>query len=246
MKAAKAGREPMELKDSGSRQSFESGAVRDIQQGKGRFDLIPFEGLEAVAQVFEAGAVKYGERNWEKGIPVSRYIDSMLRHATKAANGMTDEPHLAQAAWNALCAIATIARRPDLDDRPGSVERRLDNLRVFAEENARQASETLKSCLEEIEAQENGFIPDMNTTVYRKLQPFNPIPLTDGKIPECVEEVWPYQAWERYNKGQEVEKGKDGDWIPMPWVDGAGSLPYQWFMEEFERGWRYRIRIRKA
>lgn len=107
----------MELKDSGNRQSFESGAVRDIQHGKGRFDLLPFEGLEALCQVFEAGSMKYGDRNWEKGMPVSRFIDSMVRHAVKAANGWTDEPHLAQAAWNALCAITIAARYPELDDR---------------------------------------------------------------------------------------------------------------------------------
>lgn len=115
-----------------------------------------------------------------------------------------------------------------------------------AEQNVKMANETLAAIKAETEAMEQGMIPDMNEPLYRKYPPFNPVALTDGKIPEGVEEVWPYQAWERYNKGQEVEKGKDGDWIPMPWVDGAGSLPYQWFMEEFERGWRYRIRIRKA
>lgn len=107
----------MELKDSGSRSEFETGAVRDIQSGKGRFDLLPYEGIEALCQVFEAGSQKYGDRNWEKGIPVSRYLDSMVRHALKAANGWTDEPHLAQAAWNAICAITTIVRMPELDDR---------------------------------------------------------------------------------------------------------------------------------
>lgn len=32
-----------ELKDSGQRREFESGAVRDIQEGKGREDLIPLD-----------------------------------------------------------------------------------------------------------------------------------------------------------------------------------------------------------
>ena len=35
----------MMIKDSGSRTEFESGAVRDIQKGKGRCDLLPFEVL---------------------------------------------------------------------------------------------------------------------------------------------------------------------------------------------------------
>lgn len=31
------------IKDSGNRREFESGAVRDMQEGKGRFDLVPLE-----------------------------------------------------------------------------------------------------------------------------------------------------------------------------------------------------------
>lgn len=34
-----------ELKDSGARREFESGAVRDIQEGKGRCDLLPLTQL---------------------------------------------------------------------------------------------------------------------------------------------------------------------------------------------------------
>lgn len=37
-----------ELKDSGSRREFDSGAVRDVQEGKGRCDLLP---LDVVATV---------------------------------------------------------------------------------------------------------------------------------------------------------------------------------------------------
>ena len=39
----------MEIKDSGQRREFvETGAVRDIAEGKGRFDLMPLETLTAV------------------------------------------------------------------------------------------------------------------------------------------------------------------------------------------------------
>lgn len=31
------------IKDSGARREFESGAVRDIQEGKGRMDLVPLD-----------------------------------------------------------------------------------------------------------------------------------------------------------------------------------------------------------
>ena len=33
----------MAIKDSGARREFESGAVRDIQEGKGRMDLVPID-----------------------------------------------------------------------------------------------------------------------------------------------------------------------------------------------------------
>lgn len=95
------------VKDSGVRSEFETGAVRDGQEGKGRFDLMPFEALERVAKVFEAGAKKYAERNWEKGIPTHRFMDSGLRHAMKYLGGRRDEDHLAMAAWNFLCLLQT-------------------------------------------------------------------------------------------------------------------------------------------
>lgn len=40
------------IKDSGNRREYESGAVRDIQEGKGRCDLMP---LDVVAGFFRAG-----------------------------------------------------------------------------------------------------------------------------------------------------------------------------------------------
>ncbi len=68
------------VKDSGERREFSTGSVRDVRKGKGRFDLIPPCALLLLAQHYENGAVKYGDRNWEKGQPLSSYVDSMLRH----------------------------------------------------------------------------------------------------------------------------------------------------------------------
>jgi hypothetical protein len=135
-----------EILDSGERREFETGAVRDMQEGKGRCDLMP---LEQVAQLmhdkvikaiamyqkfgsvvyieealvtfcgghrwgtahamlelskhFEQGAIKYGERNWEKGLPESCYIDSAVRHYLKYLDGQTDEPHDRAVLWNLMC-----------------------------------------------------------------------------------------------------------------------------------------------
>ena len=40
----------MEIKDSGARREFETGAVRDIAEGKGRCDLLPLSVLSGVFQ----------------------------------------------------------------------------------------------------------------------------------------------------------------------------------------------------
>jgi hypothetical protein len=93
--------------DSGKRQKFKTGAVRDIQEGKGRYDLIPPIAMQRLARHYENGAKKYGEHNWEKGIPLSRYIDSLIRHAYKLLLGMEDEDHAAAIAWNAFSYIYT-------------------------------------------------------------------------------------------------------------------------------------------
>jgi hypothetical protein len=95
------------IKDSGNRQDFGTGAVRDIQEGKGRYDLLPTIAIKRLAEHFEKGAVKYGIDNWKKGIPLRRYLDSCLRHTFKYLNGDRDEDHLAAAIWNLACLLET-------------------------------------------------------------------------------------------------------------------------------------------
>lgn len=163
----------MELKDSGNRREFETGAVRDMAEGKGRCDLMPLDivglcvgdnvisalaefkdtGDEAwldyaldkyiidkhglncgvvgyydlkkkleyemfldLAKHFEDGAKKYGENNWQKGIPVKFYIDSAVRHYLKFKAGWDDEPHDRAFVWNIICALWTIKHHPELND----------------------------------------------------------------------------------------------------------------------------------
>lgn len=91
--------------DSGSREKFSGGSVRDSREGKGRFDLISPIGLKRLAIHYENGAKKYGDHNWEKGQPVSRCIDSAIRHLYAYLGDSRNEDHLAAAAWNALAAI---------------------------------------------------------------------------------------------------------------------------------------------
>jgi hypothetical protein len=119
------------LKDSGQREGFSTGAQRDSRTGKGRFDLLPPRALLRVAKHFEAGALKYSDRNWEKGQPLSRYFDSALRHLNSFLAGQVDEDHATAAAWNVLCLIETRERitegwlPKELDDLPPGFMREL-------------------------------------------------------------------------------------------------------------------------
>lgn len=152
----------MAINDSGARREFETGAVRDIQEGKGRCDLLPldvvadllggeqasmmdyidmfkrtgctiylknclitlsltwnlFDMLLEVSKHFEEGAKKYGEYNWQKGIPTHCYIDSAVRHFLKFIRGDKDEPHDRAFVWNILCCMWTCKNKPELNDYP--------------------------------------------------------------------------------------------------------------------------------
>ena len=157
------------IKDSGNRTEFEvngvkTGAVRDIQEDKGRCDLLPLDAVgecfcrpygnvlknianfmengdkfylatairefciineckmtEAMLEVsmhYKQGAEKYGERNWEKGIPLHSFIDSGVRHFLKHIDGQTDERHDRAFVWNMLGAIWTMEHKPEMIDIP--------------------------------------------------------------------------------------------------------------------------------
>ena len=159
----------MEILDSGTRREFETRAVRDIAEGKGRCDLLPlkvvaeildsvvlecvdayirtgnigelqnairifvandsnwldiYTAILEVAKQYEQGCQKYGDRNWEKGIPVHCYIDSGVRHYLKFKRGDTDEPHDRAFIWNMLGAIWTHENKPELIDLPFANEAR--------------------------------------------------------------------------------------------------------------------------
>lgn len=91
--------------DSGERTEFSTGAVRDMHAGKGAMWLLPFNSILRLSRHYESGAEKYGVMNWNKGIPVSSFIDSALRHLAKYMCGCDDEDHLAAAAFNVLGAM---------------------------------------------------------------------------------------------------------------------------------------------
>jgi hypothetical protein len=108
----------MEIKDSGNRRTFETGAQRDCAEGRGRMDLLPWSAIIEVSKHCENGAKKYGEHNVDKGIPTSSLCDSACRHLAKYLSGETDEDHLLASAWNLLWALEMRAKHPELINTP--------------------------------------------------------------------------------------------------------------------------------
>jgi hypothetical protein len=101
-----------ETKDSGKREEYESGMVRDTEDGKPRFGLLLPEGvpyseqmLTRFAALMARGAEKYTSRNWEKAQgaeELERYKSSALRHLVQWATDETDEDHAAAVMFNLL------------------------------------------------------------------------------------------------------------------------------------------------
>lgn len=90
---------------------------------KSPWHLLPYDVMKEVVQVFWAGAVKYEERNWEKGMPYSDVFGAAMRHLTDWWNGEDKDPetgisHLAHAATNILFLLAYQKRKTGKDDRP--------------------------------------------------------------------------------------------------------------------------------
>lgn len=107
------------LPQTNGNEALGTGAIREMNDGKGRFDLIEPELLFRLALHSEFGAKKYSERNWEKGIPASRCLNSAFRHLVKYQAGWDDEDHLTAVVWN-LSAIMRWEKdkRKDMLDLP--------------------------------------------------------------------------------------------------------------------------------
>lgn len=94
----------MEVKDSGKREQFDSGMVRDTTEGKTDYTLV-LDGpmFERWAVHLTKGAKKYAKRNWMKAQGMAEYLrfkESALRHFLQWFWGRTDEDHAAAAIFN--------------------------------------------------------------------------------------------------------------------------------------------------
>lgn len=107
------------IKDDGHRVPMgNTGFVRDSHEGKGRMDLLPWTAIMELSKHCERGAIKYGERNVDKGAPMHSLLDSALRHIAKYMEGYTDEDHLLSAFWNIAWAVQQELKMPSMQDIP--------------------------------------------------------------------------------------------------------------------------------
>ena len=113
--------------DSGQRTEFQTGAKRDLGENKGDMISIPWESILRLSRHYEDGAKKYDRWNFRKGIPLSSYLDSALRHLAKYMSGQDDEDHLAAAVFNLLGAMLVEQATPDMMDIPMRVGRKTYN-----------------------------------------------------------------------------------------------------------------------
>lgn len=120
------GFESIDPTDSGKRDTFTTGAVREANDGKGRFDLISAEGLRRLALRYEFGSAKYGDRNWEKGLSTSNCLNSAFRHIVEYMMGLDNEDHLAACAWNLFAIMHYEKYNPDMQN----IESRLKKAEV--------------------------------------------------------------------------------------------------------------------
>lgn len=104
---------------------LETGALKHLE-GKLRVDLVPPEAIEAIANAFTYGAMKYNDNSWRPGIPFTTIYASTLRHMLLWAKGedLDTESNLSHID-HAICNLAMLAthikhNREDLDDRESS------------------------------------------------------------------------------------------------------------------------------
>jgi len=97
---------------------FSTGAVRSTDANSTRYDLISPVGLRRIAETYAEGAKKYGDNNWQKGMPASDTMNHAIRHLNLWLSGDKTEDHLAHAAWNLIAIMHFEELKPDCIDVP--------------------------------------------------------------------------------------------------------------------------------
>ncbi len=84
---------------------FDSGAVRSKDVDHLRYDLIPTAPMERLALRYGMGAEKYGDWNWQKGMPDKVLVNHLEAHLQKWKSGDRSEDHMSAVAWGAFAIM---------------------------------------------------------------------------------------------------------------------------------------------
>lgn len=121
--------EPFTIKDSGARQEFEGGMVRDTTEGKTNFLNVRFGPmLRRWADHLTKGRNKYpdpepGVPNWTRAAGVEEYLrakESAERHFDDWLRGKRDEDHAAGVFFNINLAEYVLENDPTIDPGLGA------------------------------------------------------------------------------------------------------------------------------
>jgi hypothetical protein len=107
---------PVVMPQPGTTAKFGTGAVRSDTVEEFRYDLVSPIGLREVARACAEGAGKYGDWNWERGMPVNDLLNHAIAHIYQFLAGDRSEPHLGHAAWNLLAACHSHELWKELND----------------------------------------------------------------------------------------------------------------------------------
>lgn len=88
-----------------------------------RFDLIPWNQMWKVAELYGRGTYKYQDRNWERGYAWSLSWQALMRHSAqfwmgKSIDSENRSHHLSSVIFHALALMEFEETHPELDDRP--------------------------------------------------------------------------------------------------------------------------------
>lgn len=107
--------------------TFPSGAKRS--ELKPRYDLIPASPLRRLAARYAMGAERYGEYNWQKGLPISDTLNHVIDHLLRYKEQLNSpnvpfdpDDDLAAAAWGVFALMYYEERSPRAHKTPNRNE----------------------------------------------------------------------------------------------------------------------------
>lgn len=123
--------------DAASAADIPKAAVK-FDNGKIRWDLIPWDAIEQLAILYSVGARKYADNNWLKGFRYGRTVAAAMRHLMKwwlaklkgedgidyenadlyYEVGWQPQSHLVAVVWNIVALLTFELRGLGEDDRP--------------------------------------------------------------------------------------------------------------------------------